>query len=327
MSSSDRWPLVLFAWLAGCEACPPDEHVLRAMRVLGTTFDPPVATPGGAVTVRVVTADVEARELDVVWYRCPEPLLLTQVAPGPGGVPDAGAAADLYMSVIGRCLVTGAFARGVSVGVSIDREGGQLDPVPWRTARRWTDLVGFACAGGEVQEPPKGGLWPRCSGTRGVLFTASIPGPSSDGTSAPPLPATIRGLEYRAGATTRAWDEGVVPEVTRCEGAAPDCASVEVRFGVENAVGAVEAAGTGLGFLGVPDDQIAFVGYHVTGRAPASADVCIASDPDARINNLGGSNVGLRWVPPAEAGDVTFWFTARRLSGGLTVVRRTVRVR
>lgn len=325
MSSDARWSWGLLAWLAGCDACPPDEHVLRAMRVLGTTFDPPIATPGAAVTARVVTADVEARDLDVVWYRCPEPLVLTPVVPGPGGSPDAGA--DLYANAVGRCLATGAFARGVSVRVPVDREGGQFDAVPWRPARRWTDLLGFACAGGEAQDPPKGGLWPRCTGTRGVLFTASIPGPQSDGANPPPLPATITDLVYRDGATTRTWDEGVIPEVARCEDEAPRCAGVEIRFRVENATEAVETAGTGLGVLGSPDDRVAFVGYHVTGRAPSSNDVCVTSDPDARINSLKGSSVHLRWAPPAETGDVTFWFTARRLSGGLSVVRRTVRVR
>jgi hypothetical protein len=313
--SSDRLALCLALALgAGCDTCPPDYHVIRAMRVLGTTFDPPVAPPGGAVTVRTLTADVEARDVTVAWYRCPANLTLTPTASVDGEFDPS--------SVVAPCLAQGAFANGPGVRVPIDAEGGALDALPYRTRRRWTDLVAFACADGTIEPPPTGGLWPRCTGTRGVLFTVSIPGPTADGDATPPRPAAITDLTF---ADRGAWRDDLVPSVPRCEGSRETCRAVQIRFRVPDARLVTEPTAVGNGILGAPSDDYVFVGYHVTGAAPASKAFCENPDTAARISTE-GTAATLAWVPPAEAGEVTFWFTARRYSGGLTVARRTARV-
>ncbi len=301
------------ALVASCDSCPPDYHVIKSMRVLGTTFDPPIAPPGGAVTVRAVTADVEDRAVTVAWYRCPSNIVLTAVA-SVDVTFDASAA-------LAPCLAAGEFARGTSVRVPINAEGGTLDAVPYRTRRRWTDLVGFACADGDIEAPPKGGLWPRCTGARGVVFTASIPGPRADGSDAAPTPASITDVTFAG----RAWGEGIVPTVARCDGSRASCPSVDITFHVTDASVALEPTSAGTGILGAPEDSVVFVGYHVTGAAPASTEYC--ENPDTEAVLQGGRDVArLAWVPPSDTGEVTFWFTARRYSGALTVVRRSARV-
>ncbi len=309
-------PLGCFAALAlaACDSCPPDYHVITAMRVLGTVYDPPVASPKGVVTVRALVADVAERDVTVAWYRCPRPLQLTAVADLDGGL-DASA-------LVAPCLAQGEFARGLSVRVVIDAEGGATDAVPYRPARRWTDLVGFACAGGRIEAPAESGLWPRCTGARGVVFTASIPGPMRDGANPVPPPATIEALSF----AQSPWSDATVPTVPRCEGSRETCDATEVTFRVSDTTRAVEVTGEGGGILGAPGDDIAFIGYHVTAAAPASTDTCFPSDPAAVLRAGEAGALTLRWVPPSSAGDVTFWFTARRYTGGLTVTRRTVRV-
>lgn len=315
MSCRAALSLAVVVALAACESCPPDAHVITGMRVLGTTFDPPIAPPGGAVTVRAVTADVEDRALDVAWYRCPTNLQLAAIASEDGGL-DAS-------RVVEPCLAAGAFARGVSVRVSVDAQGGRLDPLPYRTPRRWTDLVGFACAGGSIEPPPVGGLWPRCTGARGVVFTASIPGPFANGDAAPPAPATITNLRFDGSA----WGEGVAPTVPRCEGSRASCAGYRLRFAVADATAAVELSAGGTGALGGPADAIAYVSWHVTGMARPFEESCAPFDTEAVLQPDGaGGGASVTWVPPSRAGEVTFWFTARRYSGGLDVVRRAVRV-
>lgn len=326
---SCRAALVGFALtLAGCESCPPDQHVIRAMRVLGVTFDPPVAAPGGAVTVRAVAADVESRDVTVAWYRCPSNLSLAETSPpGPGPELDPNAAVTAQVAA---CIARGEFARGTNVRVAVDAEGGALDAVPYRTARRWTDLVGFACAGGSIDPPPATGQWPRCSGTRGVVFTASIPGPTATGSTKAPAAATLSDFSIGQGGASRAWGDGDVPEVEPCDGTRTECTPWELRFAVADASRVQEMIGFGL--PDATDDTVAFVGYAVTGMAPASADFCglmgddTVVQPDA-TTRPGEARAVLRWVPPAASGEVTFWFSARRYSGGLSVVRRTVRVR
>lgn len=317
---SCRALLAALAALAGCDDCPPDYHVVRGMRVLGATFDPPAAAPGGAVTVRAVTADVEDRPLDVAWYRCPAPLVLTPVAGADAG-PRGGAEVDLA-AVVAPCLAQGAFARGVAVRVPVDAEGGARDAFPWRTARRWTDLVGFACAGGAIEPPPEGGLWPRCTGARGVVFTASIPGPRDDGGDATPPATEVTDVTLGG----RPWGPDDAPEVPRCEGSRRTCAPVAVAFRVPNVEVLTEPTALALNVLGPPSDRNAFAGYHVTAAAPASADECLSSDEGA-VLVTGEGTARLAWVPPAEPGPVTFWFTARRLAGGVAVTRRTAVVR
>ncbi len=319
-------PVALF--VAGCETCPPDAHVIRSMRVLGATFDPPLAAPGGAVTVRAVTADVESRDVEVAWFRCASNLTLTPVA-NPDGMEDPTAA---ITAQVAACIARGEFARGTSVRVAIDATGGSLDAAPYRTARRWTDLVGFACADGSIETPPAGGAWPRCTGTRGVVFTASIPGPMADGTSAAPLPATLANFSLQQDGSARAWSEGDVPEVARCDGTRMTCPAWELRFDVADSLRVQELSLRGDGPLGKPGDDIAFLAYHVTGMAPGSDSICFLGGEDVTIQpatsmSPGTGRARLRWVPPAEEGEVTFWFTARRYSGGLSVARRTVRVR
>ncbi|MFO0648212.1 MAG: hypothetical protein U0326_18380 [Polyangiales bacterium] len=301
------------AMVASCDSCPPDYHVIKSMRVLGTTYDPPIAPPDGTVTVRAVTADVEARALTVAWYRCPTNLRLTAIATVDGSF-DASA-------IAAPCLATGEFARGTSVRVPVNADGGTLDAVPYRTRRRWTDLVGFACADGDIEAPPKGGLWPRCTGARGVVFTASIPGPRADGSDAAPTPTSIEGITFAG----RAWGANAVPSVARCDGSRATCPSVEITFQVADAAVVIEPTSAGNGVLGAPDDSVVFVGYHVTGAATASTEYCQNPDSDAVIQASDGV-ARLAWVPPSDAGDVTFWFTARRYSGALTVVRRSARV-
>lgn len=302
---------VVFA--AGCDDCPPDLHVITGMRVLGATFDPPVAAPNGSVTVRAVTADVEGRDVTVAWYRCPAPLVLTPVAAIDGGVDPAAQVAP--------CLAQGAFAQGLSARVPIDAAGGARDRFPWRTARRWTDLVGFACAGGGIEAPPVGGVWPRCTGARGVVFTASIPGPRDDGATSPPPPATLTELTLRG----QPWAEGSAPVVGRCEGSRGSCPAVVINFRVADTGLLREATGFSNTTLEPPSDRHAFVSYHVTAAAPADSETCVSLDTGAGLSE-GVDRTSLRWVPPAEAGEVTFWFTARRYAGGLSVARRTVRV-
>lgn len=299
--------------VASCDSCPPDYHVIKSMRVLGTTFDPPIAPPGGAVTVRAVTADVEDRAVTVAWYRCPSNLRLTAVATTDGNF-DASA-------IAAPCLAAGEFARGTSVRVPVNAEGGTLDAVPYRTRRRWTDLVGFACADGDIEAPPKGGLWPRCTGARGVVFTASIPGPRADGSDAAPTPTSIEGLTFAG----NAWGANAVPSVAKCDGSRASCPAVEITFRVTDASVVLEPTSAGTGILGAPDDSVVVVGYHVTNAAPASTEFC--ENPDTEAVLQGGRDAArLAWVPPSTAGDVTFWFTARRYSGALTVVRRSARV-
>lgn len=312
--------------LAACTNCPPDYHVIRGMRVLGATFDPPVATPNGAVTVRAVTVDVEDRPVTVAWYRCPAPLVLTPVASADAGVMDGGVPInvtnpdDALAALVAPCLAVGAFAEGVSVRVPVDAAGGARDAFPWRSARRWTDLVGFACAGGSIEPPPAGGVWPRCTGARGVVFTASIPGPRDDGDATSPLPATIGEITLAG----RAWDEGTIPVVGRCAGGRDSCAAVPITFRVAAVDVLTEATGLGLNVLGSPDSRLAFVNYHVTDAAPALVDQCV--EDGAAVLRTARDRADLAWVPPAATGAVTFWFTARRLTGGLVVVRRSVRV-
>jgi hypothetical protein len=207
------------------------------------------------------------------------------------------------------------------VRVPVGAEGGALDALPYRTARRWTDLVGFACADGTIEAPPKGGLWPRCTGTRGVLFTASIPGPGADGDTTAPTPATMGDFTF-AGAP---WGDATTPSVARCEGSRQSCSAVEIRFAARDARVVIEPTSEGTGALGTPDDTVVFVGYHVTGAAPSESDFCQSQDNEATLR-ADGSAVSLSWVPPADTGEVTFWFTARRYSGGFTLVRRTARV-
>ncbi len=313
--SSRRW-VVLSLALAACDSCPPDPHVITGMRVLGATFDPPVAPPGGAVTVAAVTIDVEPRSVEVAWYRCPSTLQLTAIASEDGGL-DAS-------SVVAPCLAAGEFARGLRVRVPVDPQGGQLDAVPYRTPRRWTDLVGFACAGGSIEAPPKGGLWPRCTGSRGVVFTASIPGPLASGDATPPAAATISDLRFDA----TAWGEGVVPEVPRCEGSRESCPGHRLRFSVPDASAVIELSAGGTGALGAPSDAIVYAGWHVTAMARPTDEGCLPFDFSATLQPDGaGRGASVTWVPPSSAGEVTFWFTARRLSGSLDVARRTVRVR
>ncbi len=314
--SCDARRIALALALAGCDACPPDYHVITGMRVLGTTFDPPVAAPGGAVTVRAVTADVDARDLVVAWYRCPRPFQLAPSADLDGGLDAAGQVAP--------CLAAGEFARGVSVRVPIDASGGARDAILYRPRRRWTDLVGVACAGGTIEPPPEGGTWPRCTGSRSVVFTASIPGPMDDGSNPAPAPASIVDLTFGAGGP--AWVEGLAPEVPRCEGSRASCPGVRIAFRVSGAARAIELTGVGVGVLGAPDDSLAFVGYHATAMGAASEEYCESPDP-AAVLRVDGRGASVVWVPPREAGEVTFWFTARRFSGGLDVVRRTARVR
>ena len=102
------------ALVASCDSCPPDYHVIKSMRVLGTTFDPPIAPPGGAVTVRAVTADVEDRAVTVAWYRCPSNIVLTAVA-------SVDVTFDASAALVG--FPTGQFGRhsirgGLSLGLS-----------------------------------------------------------------------------------------------------------------------------------------------------------------------------------------------------------------
>lgn len=313
------------AALAGCDDCPPDYHVVRGMRVLGAAFDPPVAAPGGAVTVRALTADVEERAVAVDWYRCPAPLVLTPVAGVDAGVADAGprggsSTADVDLAaVVAPCLAQGAFARGTSVRVPIDADGGARDAFPWRTARRFTDLVGFACAGGAIEPPPKGGLWPRCTGARGVVFTASIPGPRLDGSATPPPRVDVTEVTLDG----RAWGENDAPAVPRCEGSRRTCEPVPVSFRVPDVGVLTEPTALAFSVLGPPSDVIAFAGYHVTAAAPASTEECLSADEGALLRTT-VDRANLAWVPPSEPGPVTFWFTARRLAGGVAVVRRTV---
>jgi hypothetical protein len=294
------------------------------MRVLGATFDPPVASPGGVVTVRAVTADVTDRPVTVAWYRCPAPLVLTQVVSLDGGVTDGGPQPSTPDEALGPlvapCLAMGAFATGLSVRVTLDADGGMRDALRWRTERRWTDLVGFACADGTIEAPPAGGLWPRCTGARGVLFTASIPGPRPDGDVTPAPPATLDALTLAG----RPWDAASVPVVPRCEGSRATCAAVPIAFRVSEIDVLTEPTGFGLGVLGPPTDRLGYVGYHVTDAAPPYTDRC-AKDT-AAVLSTSGDTARLAWVPPATPGPVSFWFTARRLSGGLVVVRRTARV-
>lgn len=305
--------MVFLALASGCDSCPPDYHVITSMRVLGTTNDPPVASPGGAVTVTARTADVDDRDVTVNWYRCPANLTLTAVA-SPEGELDAS-------SAVSACLTSGVFATGTSVRVSIDAEGGRLDAVPYRTRRRWTDLVGVACAGGDLEAPPKGGLWPRCTGSRSVVFTASIPGPTADGDTTAPLPASL--VDFTLGSSP--WSEASTPTVPRCEGSRETCAPVTLRFNLVDAIIATELTGFSTAILGPPDDGIVFLNYHVTAAAPASTEYCESPDTAATLR-LFGPRAELAWVPPSSSGEVTFWFTARRYSGGLTITRRTVRV-
>lgn len=325
--------LALALALGACETCPPDRHVIRAMRVLGTTFDPPVAAPGGAVTVRVLTADVEARDVEVAWYRCPSNLVFVPPDRGPGPGPrirEREEATNPFAAQAAACIARGEFARGLSVRVPVDADGGALDASPYRTARRWTDLVGFACADGAIESPPASGAWPRCTGARGVVFTASIPGPMADGSTAAPPTATLENFSLGRGASASAWAEGDVPEVDRCDGTRQSCPAWELRFDVAAAATAVEVAGDAP--ADATDDTAAFVTYHVTGMAPSGAASCDVRGDDTvaqptTSTRAGASRLLLRWVPPAAEGEVTFWFTARRFSGGLSMARRTVRVR
>lgn len=326
MSCRVALPLLALA-LAGCESCPPDRHVIRAMRVLGVTVDPPLAAPGATVTVRAVTADVEARDVTIAWYRCPSNLSLTETPRRPGPEVEQNAA---LAAQIGACVARGELARGVSARVTVDAEGGAPDVVPYRTPRRWTDLVGFACAGGDISPPPATGAWPRCSGTRGVVFTASIPGPAADGSTDAPRPATLADFSIGQDGTSRPWNDGDVPEVAPCDGTRMECRPWELRFSVADASRAVETLGDPLS--GVVGDDVAFVRYEVTGMAPGDPDSCTLVSPDTVVQpetstTPGAARAVLRWVPPAASAEVTFWFSARRLSGGLSVVRRTVRVR
>ncbi len=313
--SSDRRLVALASALCftACTQCPPDPHVIRAMRVAGATFDPPVAPPGGAVTVRLHTLDVEDRAVVVDWYRCPANLRLTAFASLDGAL-------DLA-SVVAPCLAQGAFAHGLSVQVPVNAEGGTLDTAPYRSARRFTDLVAFACADGTIEAPPEGGTVPRCTGTRGVLTTVSIPGPLADGSALAAEPATLSNFTLDGAP----WGERDVPTVDRCEGARASCVAREIAFHTPEGSTAIELANeNGAGVLGVPTDATVFVNYHTTAMAPAFEDFC-AIDRDASLNT-GGRPVTLAWVPSAETGEVTFWFTGRRYGGGLTVTRRTLRV-
>ncbi len=313
MSCRTSVAMAFLALASGCDTCPPDYHIITSMRVLGTTYDPPVASPGGVVTVTAHTADVDDRDVSVSWYRCPANLTLTSIA-SPDGELDAS-------SAVSACLTRGPFATGRSVRVPIDSAGGGLDASPYRTRRRWTDLVGVACAGGDLEAPPKGGLWPRCTGSRSVVFTASIPGPTPDGDTAAPQPASL--VDFTLGGS--AWSASSTPTVARCEDSRATCAPVTVGFTLVDAVLATELTGLSTGILGAADDGFVFLNYHVTGAAPANTEYCEVPDTAATLR-LSGPIAELAWVPPSSSGEVTFWFTARRYSGGLTITRRTVRV-
>lgn len=294
------------------------------MRVLGTVATPPVASPGGVVSLRVVTADVESHPLAVAWHRCADTLYTVT------GTPDAGSTSSLAAQVltanVAACLRTPSFAQGTIVQVPIDAEGGRREAMPVRPPRRWTDLVGFACAGGDIEPPPSSGTWPRCTGAQGVVFTASIPGPMDSGDNPPSAPFTVTDLAF--GPTPEAalpWVEGVVPTMVRCANGRAGCTPWVLRFRVPEASAVVESTGSGAGVPGVVVDGVVYATYHVTDAAGLPSTQCSGADTEAVLQTRGGVTT-TRWYPPASAGDVTFWLTLRRATGGLTVLRRSVRV-
>lgn len=247
------------------------------MRVLGTTFDPPIAPPDGTVTVRAVTADVQDRAVTVAWDRCPSNLRLTTVATTDGNF-DASA-------IAAPCLAAGEFARGTSVRIPVNAEGGTLDAVPYRTRRRWTDLVGFACADGDIEAPPKGGLGLGARARGAWCSRPRSPVRAPTGATLHRRPRSLTDVSFAG----RAWGEGIVPTVARCDGSRASCPSVDITFHVTDASVALEPTSAGTGILGAPEDSVVFVGYHVTGAAPASTEYC--ENPDTEAVLQGGRDL------------------------------------
>jgi hypothetical protein len=311
--------LGFFVTFVACEACPPDIHIIRAMRVLGTVATPSVGSPNEAVTVRVTTADVETRDVSVAWYRCPRPL---QLAPNLSSVSNLQDPSELIAQGVARCLAGGVVAQGEQATVVLDASGGLPDEIPYRPLRRWTDLVGFACAAGTIEAPPPGGIWPRCTGTRGVLFVASIPGPSLNGSTVDASPASLARLTF----DNTTWNENVVPTVSPCAGEWTSCNPHVIEFSVTNSDQIVDATLLSRKSISPLPDTAVFVRYEVTTAAPHGASSCQTSLESSSVEAIDSGAGRFRWVPSSDTGDVTFWITTRRLSGGLVVTRRKVRV-
>jgi hypothetical protein len=305
--------------LASCETCPPDIHVIRALRVLGTEATPPIGSPNGAVTVRVVTADVETRDVSVVWYRCPQPLQLIPNLSSGGSLEDAP---EFVAQGVARCMAGGVVARGERATIVLDSSGGLPDEIPYRPLRRWTDLVGFACASGTIEPAPPGGVWPRCTGTRGVVFVASIPGPPSNGSTTESSPASLTRLTF----DNTPWGDNVVPTVAPCAGQWTTCEPHVVEFSVANADRIVDATLVSSTSIPPSPDTTVLVRYEVTASAPFGASRCETSLTVSAVEPTDTGTARFRWVPGPDTGEVTFWITTRRFTGGLVVTRRKVRV-
>lgn len=301
--------------LGGCEECLPQREALRGMRVIGVTLTPPAAAPGATVRARAVAVDIEGRDVDVLWFRCPRPLY----ALDRGAPTDSEALAALVDETFARCLAQGAFARGIETRVTVDAAGGGLDTIPRvRAARRWTDLVGAACAGGEVTPPTAESPWPRCNGGPAVVFAASIPGPDAAGELPTPRPLQLTLSMRQQGRAVQPWGPTDRPVVSRCQ--------EELRC--RNTLVDVEVDGSQADVMVVGSQPISAsqrarirVGWLATAvdNAPGPRGCRAELDELARSSSF-------LWRVPREPGDVRFWFWVADGEGGFSWTQRTVRV-
>ena len=307
--------MVIALSLGSCEECLPPREALRGMRVIGVTLTPPAAAPGATVRARVVAVDLEGRDVDVLWFRCPRPLY----ALDRGAPTDPEALAALVDETFARCLARGAFARGVEARVTVDAEGGGLDTIPRvRGARRWTDLVGAACAGGEVTPPTTESPWPRCNGGPAVVFSASIPGPDADGALPAPRPLQFTLSMRQQGRAVQRWGPTDRPVVSRCREELR-CRNTLVDVEVDGSQANVLVVGSQL----VSASQRARFRVGWFASAVDEAPGALGCDRNVPDN---ASDAMVRWWVPREPGDVRFWFWVTDGEGGFSWTQRTVRV-
>ncbi|MBI5514588.1 MAG: hypothetical protein HY909_12510 [Deltaproteobacteria bacterium] len=307
----------LLGCVLGCTTCPADPAEFRGLRVLGVTREPAVGAPGGRVTLTMVSTDVEAREPAVAWYRCP-------LSGGNLGASRETSGVDEPGVVFARqCLAAGQVARGRTATVELGPPVPQA-PLGGLTSRLRWDYLGFACPSGELEEPPPGGLWPRCSGATGVLFRVTVPGPYLDGRNPLPVPVGITAVRFGPEGAEAPITEDAPPEVARCE--APRSRCPVYRFTLETAPPGLDLRGD-RGSFDARASQLQPGAYRLVALydaiAPAEAPLCAGEG----LGAAGVSDGSLRWSSAPGAGDARVFLVVLGSDGGFAWARRTVRVR
>lgn len=284
------------------------------MRVIGVEFAPPVASPGATVRARAVIVDVEDRPVDVRWFRCQRLLLDPTAVPVVSETDLGGVSSRIFENCFGQ----GVTARGVEAAITVDAEGGSFDDVRTRAARRWTDLIGVACAGGSVELPSHALEWPRCRGGPAFVFVASIPGPGPAGPLRQVPPPRITEIEIvRVGFYAR-LGEAEATRIRRCR--PQDECKYQFLVRVEGSPSYVmPTVGTSSNLTRVRDGLA--VGWLASAGSRQQLPGVCWDDRIAFVNTAPAI-----WVPPDEPGEVRFWFWVTDPVGGMTWTQRTLLV-